>query len=70
MASRKTSTSLDPMALARHQQFADHTTRTKEMAAKEENDIRQAMAKDGKQFPNYKFIDFIGKGTYGRVFHA
>ncbi|KAG8527014.1 uncharacterized protein KY384_008443 [Bacidia gigantensis] len=70
MAARKQSSSLDPGAAYRRQSFVEHTNRTQQMAVKEEHDIRQAMAKKGHQFPHYRFLDFIGKGTYGRVFHA
>ena len=70
MASRQSL--LDPAAISRHQQLSAQKARTTKIARDEEAFIRERMRKKGVEhlFPNYRFVDFIGKGTYGRVFQA
>ena len=72
MAARQSTNLLDPAAAARRQQMNETKTRTHEMAVQEERAIRSRMREKGieDQFPSYQFVDFIGKGTYGRVYLA
>lgn len=72
MAARQSTNLLDPAAAARRQQMTETKTRTHEMAVQEERAIRSRMREKGieDQFPSYRFVDFIGKGTYGRVYLA
>lgn len=37
-------------------------------AQTQEKAIRERMKKDGTAFPPYKFLELIGKGSYGRVY--
>ncbi|KAL9102771.1 MAG: hypothetical protein Q9163_002133 [Psora crenata] len=72
MASRQPSSLLNPAAITRHQQLTAERARTTKIARDEEAFIRERMRKKGTEhlFPKYRFVDFIGKGTYGRVFQA
>lgn len=72
MATRQSSNMLDPAAAARRRQMSETKTRTHDMAVQEEKAIRARMREKGieDQFPDYRFVDFIGKGTYGRVYLA
>ncbi|KAL9124433.1 MAG: hypothetical protein Q9217_006232 [Psora testacea] len=72
MASRQSSSLLDPAAITRHEQLTAQKARTTKIARDEEAFIRERMRKKGTEhlFPKYRFVDFIGKGTYGRVFQA
>ena len=72
MATRKPSAQLDPAAAQRRRTITESKARTHRMAVEEENALRERMKRNGAEdrFPNYKFIDFIGKGTYGRVYQA
>ena len=72
MASRQSASLLDPAAITRHQQLTAQKARTTKIARDEEAFIRERMRKKGTEhlFPKYRFVDFIGKGTYGRVFQA
>ena len=72
MASRQPSSLLDPIVTQRRQQMNAEKTRARKIATDEETFIRQRMSKNGrgKEFPNYRLVELIGKGTYGRVFLA
>lgn len=37
-------------------------------AQTQEKAIRERLKKDGTAFPPYKFLELIGKGSYGRVY--
>jgi protein-disulfide isomerase len=37
-------------------------------AQTQEKAIRERLKKDGAAFPPYKFLELIGKGSYGRVY--
>jgi len=37
-------------------------------AQMQERTIRERLKKDGTPFPPYKFLEMIGKGSYGRVY--
>ena len=37
-------------------------------AQTQERAIRERLKKDGTAFPPYKFLELIGKGSYGRVY--
>lgn len=71
MASRQSL--LHPATAHRIQaQVSEAKARTHKIAEDEEKFIRERMRKAGTEhlFPNYRFLDFIGKGNYGRVFQA
>ena len=53
-------------------QVSEAKARTHKIAEDEEKFIRERMRKAGTEhlFPKYRFLDFIGKGNYGRVFQA
>lgn len=69
---QSTSSLLDTGASSRRQQMSEQKARTHSIAVNEEKGFRERMRKKGKEhlFPKYHFVDFIGKGTYGRVFQA
>ena len=71
MASRQSL--LHPATAHRIQaQVSEAKARTHKIAEDEEKFIRERMRKAGTEhlFPKYRFLDFIGKGNYGRVFQA
>ena len=71
MASRQSL--LHPATAHRLQaQVSEAKARTHKIAEDEEKFIRERMRKAGTEhlFPKYRFVDFIGKGNYGRVYHA
>ena len=71
MASRQSL--LHPATAHRIQaQVSEAKARTRKIAEDEEKFIRERMRKAGTEhlFPKYRFLDFIGKGNYGRVFQA
>ena len=72
MASYKSASLLDPAVVDRHHQLKGQKARTTKIAHDEEAFIRERMRKKGAEhlFPNYSFVDFIGKGTYGKVYQA
>ena len=72
MAARPSAGKLDPVAALRRRTITESKARTHKMAVDEERALRDRMRRNGNEerFPNYKFIDFIGKGTYGRVYQA
>ena len=68
MTSRSNATLLDQ----RRRTITEAKARTHKMAVEEEKALRERMRKNGNEdgFPNFKFVDLIGKGTYGRVYLA
>ena len=72
MAARTNAANMDPAAAMRRRTITESKARTHRMAVDEERALRERMRRNGTEdrFPNYKFVDFIGKGTYGRVYQA
>ena len=72
MAMRQSAARLDPAAAQRRQTITESKARSHQIAVEEEKALRERMKRNGIEdhFPKYKFVDFIGKGTYGRVYQA
>lgn len=61
---------LDPTVAVRRQQMTEHKARSHLEAERVEKEIYDKLRRDGLPIPPYNLTDFIGKGTYGRVFKA
>lgn len=62
---------LDP-ASALGTQLSIHLSQSELIARQEEQNLRAALKRGGHaaEFPLFELIDFIGKGSFGRVFAA